>query len=198
MVRKYLWITIHAVTSFLQWRCQFHKCNILFCVSFPFLLNQEDLLDFEFGCTLYLACWLFGDVIWFLLALAFLCRTRCSCYLAFFNPFLLRKFANFYHCFIKGFSKIVQPLTALTRKDRPFCWTLAEQFAFMTLKSAFMIAPILLHPDPTKPFIVETDASDFVIGVILSQPDNDGVHHPVAYYSRKFTAPEINYPIYEK
>ena len=33
---------------------------------------------------------------------------------------------------------------------------------------------------------------------ILSQPGNDGVHRPVAYYSRKFTAPKINYPIYDK
>ena len=75
---------------------------------------------------------------------------------------------------------------------------LAEQFAFMALKFAFMTAPILLHPDPTKPFIVETDVFDFAIGPILSQPDNDGVHHLVAYYSCKFTTPEINYPIYGK
>ena len=107
-------------------------------------------------------------------------------------------FANFYRRFIKGFSSIVQPLVALTRKDRPFTWTSAEQTAFVSLKSAFMTAPVLLHPNPTKPFIVETDASDFAIGAILSQPDEDGVEHPVAYYSRKFAAPEINYPIYDK
>ena len=105
-------------------------------------------------------------------------------------------FSNFYRRFIKGFSKIV--LVALTRKDRPFCWTLAEQSTFMALKYAFMIAPILLHPDPTKPFIVETDVSNFVISVILSQPDNDGVHHPIAYYSHTFTIPKINYLIYDK
>ena len=107
-------------------------------------------------------------------------------------------FANFYRRFIKGFSSIVQPLVALTRKDRPFTWTSVEHKAFVSLKSAFMTAPVLLHVDPTKPFIVETDASDFAIGAILSQPDKNGVHHPVAYYSRKFTAPEINYPIYDK
>ena len=61
-----------------------------------------------------------------------------------------------------------------------------------------MFTPVFLHPDPTKPFIVETDASAFPIGVILSQPDNDGVHHLVAYYLCKLTAPEINYPIYDK
>jgi hypothetical protein len=39
---------------------------------------------------------------------------------------------------------------------------------------------------------------DFAIGGILSQPDEGGVLHPVAYYSRKFTAPKINYPIMTK
>ena len=68
----------------------------------------------------------------------------------------------------------------------------------MVLKNAFTSARILLHPNPTKPFIVETDASDFAIDTILSQLNNDGVHHPIAYYLRKFTILEIKYPIYDK
>ena len=63
---------------------------------------------------------------------------------------------------------IAQPLIALTRKDATFEWTTAAQKAFDMLKQAFTMAPILLHPDPTKPFQVETDASDFAIGAILS------------------------------
>jgi hypothetical protein len=43
------------------------------------------------------------------------------------------------------------------------------QVAFDTLKMVFTFAPILIHPDPAKPFIVETDASDFALGAILSQ-----------------------------
>jgi hypothetical protein len=57
---------------------------------------------------------------------------------------------------------------------------------------------VLLHADPRKPFQVETDASDFAISAILSQADDTNIMHPVAYYSRKFTATEINYPIYDK
>ena len=57
---------------------------------------------------------------------------------------------------------------------------------------------MLVHPDPTRPFQVETDAAVFAIGVVLSQPDNEGTLHLVAFYSRKFTAPEINYPVYDK
>ena len=107
-------------------------------------------------------------------------------------------FANFYRRFIQGFSTLAQPLIALTRKDSPFCWTPTTQLAFETLKKAFTSAPVLLHPDLTKPFTIETDASDFAIGAILSQSDNNGILHPVAFYSRKFTPPEINYPVYDK
>ena len=107
-------------------------------------------------------------------------------------------FANFYRRFIKGFSTLAQPLIALTRKGTPFFWTPEVQNAFDSLKHAFITAPVLLHADPTKPFQVETDASDFAIGAILSQADDNNLMHPVAYYSRKFTASEINYPIYDK
>jgi hypothetical protein len=69
---------------------------------------------------------------------------------------------------------------------------------FNLLKQAFTTAPVLLHPDPTKTFHIETDASDFAIGTILSQPDEVGVFYLVSYYSRKFTAPKINHPLYEK
>ena len=107
-------------------------------------------------------------------------------------------FANFYRRFIKGFSTLAKPLIALTCKGTPFLWTMAAQKSFEALKQAFSTAPVLLHADPRKPFQVETDASDFAIGAILSQADDTNIMHPVAYYSRKFTPAEINYPIYDK
>ena len=107
-------------------------------------------------------------------------------------------FANFYRRFIQGFSTLVQPLIALTRKGVPFRWSSDAQLSFDTLKQAFLTAPVLAHPDPSRPFQVETDASDFAIGAVLSQPDATGTLHPVAFHSRKFTAPEINYPVYDK
>jgi hypothetical protein len=63
---------------------------------------------------------------------------------------------------------------------------------------AFTSAPILIHPDPAKPFIVETDASNFALGAILSQFGIDGLLHPVAFYSQKLTSAEINYQVYDK
>jgi hypothetical protein len=77
-------------------------------------------------------------------------------------------YANFYRRFIKGYSKITTSLTTLTCKDKPFSWNPTAQAAFDTLKMAFTSAPILIHPDPAKPFIVETDASNFVGSYYIS------------------------------
>ena len=66
------------------------------------------------------------------------------------------------------------------------------------MKMAFIIAPILVHPDFTKAFYLEIDASDFALGAVLSQMDEDKELHQVAFYSQKFSTIEINYEIYDK
>jgi hypothetical protein len=63
---------------------------------------------------------------------------------------------------------------------------------------AFTSAPILIHPDLAKPFIVKTEVSNFALGTILSQCGIDGLLHAVAFYSRKLTSAEINYQVYDK
>src|SRR5882724_6771696 len=78
-------------------------------------------------------------------------------------------FANFYHQFIVEFSDIVIPLIHLTRKDTLFIWGPDHTKAFETLKTAFTQAPILAHFNPDNPIVVETDASDYAITVIISQ-----------------------------
>jgi hypothetical protein len=107
-------------------------------------------------------------------------------------------FANFYRRFIKGYSKITTLLTTLTYIDKPFLWNPMAQIAFDILKMAFTFATILIHPNPAKPFIVETDAFDFALGAIISQFGIDGLLHPVVFYSRKLTSAEINYQVYDK
>lgn len=67
--------------------------------------------------------------------------------------------ASFYRRFIKGFSLIALPLTELTKKDVPFHWGDAEQHAFDLLKAALVLDHLLILPDPTKPYVVTTDAS---------------------------------------
>jgi hypothetical protein len=106
--------------------------------------------------------------------------------------------ANFYRRFIRGYSKIASPLTRLLQKNCTFEFDASASQAFAQLKAAFTSAPVLAHFHPDRPSTIETDASDFAIAAVISQPDADGVLHPIAFYSRKLTAPELNYEIYDK
>jgi hypothetical protein len=107
-------------------------------------------------------------------------------------------FVNFYRRFIQGYSRIAIPLTNLTRKDLEFHWGTPEQKAFQELKDAILREPILATADPTRPYEVETDASDWALGGQLGQRDQEGRLHPVAFYSKKLNGPELNYPIHDK
>jgi len=106
--------------------------------------------------------------------------------------------ANFYRRFVKNYSKIAAPLTALLKKNAKFVWSAAAQEAFEELKSRLMSGPILRHYDHTKACVIEPDASDYALGAICSQYGEDGLLHPVAYYSRKLLPAEMNYQIYDK
>ena len=106
-------------------------------------------------------------------------------------------FANFYRRFIQNFSSIVRPITDLTKKDVKWYWGPEQQNAFDTLLTAFSTPPILRHYDPRTDVIIETDASNFAIGCVLSQDWNNKLH-PVAFYSRKMSSMERNYEIHDK
>jgi transposase InsO family protein len=107
-------------------------------------------------------------------------------------------FANFYRRFIQGFSKIVTPLIALTRKDTKFDFSEICHRAFNHLKERFVTAPILQHFDPDLPCVVEADSSDHVSAGVLSQYGKDGILRPVAYFSKRLIPAECNYEIYDK
>ncbi|KAK1791371.1 hypothetical protein P4O66_013385 [Electrophorus voltai] len=79
-------------------------------------------------------------------------------------------FTNFYCRFIKNFSMVATPLTALTRKaSEQLCWSTKGQQAFKELKHHLIMAPILQLPDAELPFIIEVDASEVGVGAVLSQ-----------------------------
>ena len=105
--------------------------------------------------------------------------------------------ASYYRKFVKYFTTIAMPLTDLLHKDNVFRWQNAEQEVFEQLKISLTTAPVLALPDPSKPFLVTTDASDYAIGAILSQDQGKG-EQPIAYESRKMTPAELNYPVHEK
>ncbi|XP_052728608.1 uncharacterized protein LOC128195371 [Vigna angularis] len=100
--------------------------------------------------------------------------------------------AGYYRQFIEGFSKIVAPLTQLTRKDQPFAWTDRCEGSFQELKNKLTSAPVLVIPDTAKPFVVYCDASHQGLGCVLMQEKR-----VVAYASRQLKVHEKNYPTHD-
>lgn len=108
-------------------------------------------------------------------------------------------FCNFYRRFIKDYSSICRPLTRLTGKDVPFVFDDSCKEAWEALRSALKSAPILRHYDPFKQTRLETDSSDGVVAGVLSQlQEEDGLFHPVGYFSKTMGDAEFNYPIHDK
>lgn len=105
--------------------------------------------------------------------------------------------ATYYQRFVQNFSDIASPLTNLLKKNIPYSWGEEEQKAFDTLKKALTTAPVLRLPDPTQPFILHTDASNYAIGAVISQEDQEG-ERPIAFTSRKLLPAETRYPVHEK
>ena len=56
------------------------------------------------------------------------------------------------------------------------------------LKERITSAPVLVFPDFNKPFLLETDASKEGLGVVLSQKQDDGCYHPVAFSKQNVDA----------
>ena len=105
-------------------------------------------------------------------------------------------FSNFYRRFIKDYSAIAKPLTSLTGKI-PWQWEAPQMEAFNCLKSAIMSQPILAIPIDNAPYRLETDSSDYALGAVLSQFQNNK-WHPVAFLSKSLNDAEHNYEIYDK
>lgn len=105
--------------------------------------------------------------------------------------------ASWYRKFIPGFSNIARPLTNLLKKSAKFRFGDAEAEAFNTLKQKLTSAPVLRQPDFAQPFVLRTDASDYALGAVLLQ-GQENEERPIEYASRLLTPAERNYSTVEK
>ena len=107
---------------------------------------------------------------------------------------------RYYQKFIPNFFTIAHPLTELTRKNssNKDIWNTDCKQAFNKLKEELTKSPVLMTPDWTKEFTIETDASATGLGFVLMQKNNEGLDHPVAYGSRKLLPRERNYSTIER
>ncbi len=99
-----------------------------------------------------------------------------------------------YRRFVEGYSEVAAPLTALGSPTARFAWTPAAQASFDALKLALSSAPVRHTSDPARRAVLTTGASNVAVAAILTQLDDEGHQHPLAYESRKLTAAEQNYP----
>ncbi|XP_073360207.1 uncharacterized protein [Aegilops tauschii subsp. strangulata] len=99
---------------------------------------------------------------------------------------------GYYRKFVKNYGIITKPLTQLLTK-KGFLWSDQAAQAFEELKRAMSSTPVLALPDYSKPFAIETDASDSGIGAVLSQND-----HPIAYLSQALGVVNKKLSVYEK
>ncbi|KAI3807641.1 hypothetical protein L1987_23573 [Smallanthus sonchifolius] len=111
------------------------------------------------------------------------------------TPTEVRQFlglAGYYRRFIEGFSKIAQPLTALTQKGKAYNWGDNQESAFQHLKQKLCSAPILALPEGTDDFVVYCDASIQGLGCVLMQREK-----VIAYASRQLKVHEKNYTTHD-
>ena len=106
--------------------------------------------------------------------------------------------AGYYRKFCNHFSVIAEPPSNLLSKRMRFKWTSDCQNAFDKLKAILRREPVLLAPNFNKEFKLAVDASDVGTGGVLLQGDDNGVDHPVFYFSKKFNKHQKDYSTVEK
>ena len=105
--------------------------------------------------------------------------------------------AGYYRKFVNNFSKISAPLSELLKKENKFEWGEKQTLALETLKKSVSTAPVLVLPDPSLPYVVDTDASGYAVGSALLQDHGAGLQ-PIAYMSKKMLDAEKNYTVREQ
>ena len=106
---------------------------------------------------------------------------------------------QFFRSFMRGFSDIAALLTSLTRKGSGMHnWNAACDKAFTKLKDSITTAPVLISPDWSKPFRCHVDASQLAVGGTLTQNDENGAEHEIAYCSKNLSETEQAYTANER
>ena len=106
--------------------------------------------------------------------------------------------ANYYRWFIEGFAMVARPLHDMVKKDKRWEWTEKQEEAFKELKKRFTEELVLAALDIDKKIRMEVNASDYVMGGVLSMECEDRLWRPVVFLSKSLNETERNYEIYDK
>ena len=100
--------------------------------------------------------------------------------------------ASYYRRFVCFFAEIARPIHLLTQKNQPFVWTDSQLTAFGRLKHCLVTAPVMSLPRDEGCYILNSDASDGALGLVLQQ-EQDGLLKVIAYASRALQPAERSY-----
>ena len=109
------------------------------------------------------------------------------------------RLAGHYRWFIKNFAHLAGPLhkylcgEGANHKSEGLHLSMDARQAFKKIKQKLINAPVLAIADYTEPFHLETDASKEGLDAVLSQKQNDGKYHPIAFASQTLNHHEENY-----
>lgn len=117
------------------------------------------------------------------------------------NQQQLRSFlgmVNYYAKFVSNYSMITHPLNELLRDGVKWKWGTEEQEAFTKLKDRLAKAPVLMHFSEELLLKLDTDASNYGVGAVISHILPNGEERPIAFASRTLGKSERNYAQIEK
>ncbi|GBG77215.1 hypothetical protein CBR_g23542, partial [Chara braunii] len=110
---------------------------------------------------------------------------------------LFLSLANYYRKFVRNFSTIAAPLRRLLKKEAIWQWDKDCMSALKKLKRALIEYPVLKVPDPSLPFVVTTDASQYGMGVVLQQ-DNENGYRPIESMPSRMPSEKVATSTYER
>ena len=90
------------------------------------------------------------------------------------------------------------PMEKLLKHDAKYEWNEECHKSLDILKERMVTVLILVFPDWKKIFHVHVDASSIALGIILAQPSEGGIDHPISFASRKLSSVERNYTTTER
>ncbi|GBG64325.1 hypothetical protein CBR_g41526 [Chara braunii] len=116
---------------------------------------------------------------------------------SFWHKDLDKGLANYYRKFVRNLSTIAAPLRRLLKKEAIWQWDKDCTSALKKLKRALIEYPVLKVADPSLPFVVTTDASQYGIGVVLQQDDGNG-YRPIEFMSARMPSEKVATSTYER
>ena len=113
----------------------------------------------------------------------------------------LRRFlgmAGYYRQLIPDFAHYAAPLTALLKARTAYVWNADCQTAFEHLKDSLTCDSVMAYPRLNKPYLLYTDASNFAVGAVLVQTDENGIERPVQYISKMLNSTQRRWSAIER